>query len=819
MLCRKKLWLLIIPLLHGCNSTKYVPDGKFLVHTNKIYWNGKPSKDVNLYNLIAQKSNSKTLSLPLPLYFYNLGNINHQRDSEQWLRNHPKTVGFLNAIFSYKKTKKIFQTYNNFQNWILKSGDPPVIFQKQQAEKTVQNLKKYLFGKGYFNAKVSYKTKLNVKKINTTYHIQTKKPYILDTIRSDIDSKFLDQIYQQNKKNSFLKQGENFDYQNFKNESDRLLAIFRNKGIYNIRKNNIRFYDIDTLQKNRKTSVVLRVENNLIQQEGKEIESPPKVHKIKEIQIVTDYSFAYRNKPYKDSLNYNGYTFLSHEKLNYNPKYLLRSIFMQPDSIYREQDDFLTRKQLGRLNNFKNIKIKYESINDSLLRAKIILTPFKKYNLDFNAEAIHSNIKQIGLSGGITMVNRNFFKGAEILKISFQSSLSQLSKQNKNKQGVFDAWDMGIQVALEMPRFLSPISTEKIINKKNNPRTSLYAIFNQQQNIGLDRQRFTGGLEYTWKMGDFQNHKFEFLNLQYIRNLNPNTYFFIYRSEFEKVKNIQQKFFKDKPLSQENTIGFINHILNPTFKKDNVSSYNIAENVLRRQQIITSDFVIPKLGYGFSYNNQDFQKKNSYQAFFSNLSISGKWFGQDNFFKVPISDFIKYDMEFKFFIRDWNKNTWAFRFFTGVVIPYGHTQEIPFSESFFAGGSNDIRAWKIYEIGLGAAKSDIEFKTGNFKLLANAEYRFKISKQIGAAFFVDVGNIWDITDSELTTSQEKFQSFSDFKNVYIGTGLGIRYDFSFLIFRLDWGLKTYEPYLKGNKWFENYNFNQSEINFGINYPF
>lgn len=817
MIFNRHIFLGMMLFLGACSTTQYLPSEKFLLAKNTIHVNGKKNKDKNLQNILLQKSNKKTLWLPLGLYFYNLGNENHKKDSEKWMANHPKTIRFLNAMFSYKKTKTIFGAYHNIQNWILKNGQAPVIFDKQKAEQTKKNLKNYFLKKGYFHAKVTYKTVLNVKKINVKYEIKTGKPYILDSIQPKISTQKLKDIYEKNKAKSFLKKGAVFDYENFKKEAERLLQIFRNKGFYEMTKNNIRFSEIDTLQKNHKTNVLLNIKNNVLEKNGKRVARPFKIQKIKQVEIITDYRFSYRNLPYKDSIFYKGYTFLSYKKLQYRPKSLLNAIFLYPDEIYTDKGNILSKIQLERLQNFKSIKIKYEPLNDRLLKAKIVLTPFKKYSIHFNTEAIHSNIKQIGLSGGITFLNRNFFKGAEMFKCSFQGSLFQLGKQNKNSKGILDGWDMNWQLSLEVPNFLSPFS-EKIVNKKNNPKTNIYTSFNTQKNIGLDRERFSLGFGYSWQKGDFQNHKLEIMNLQYIRNLNTDAYFSIYLSEFEKIKNIQKTHFQNQPLSKEHTLSFLQKNLKDDLRKKDIVSYNIAKNVLNRRQIITNNYVVPKISYSFKFDNKNATNQN-YQSLVSNLSISAGWLGKDHFFKVPISEFFKWDLEFKKFLGDWNGNVWAFRFFSGLIIPFDSNQEIPFPENFSAGGSNDIRAWKIYEVGLGRVKNDIEFKTGNCKLLANLEYRFKITKQIKGAFFVDAGNIWDISNSKLTSAGEKLQNFSDIKNIYLGTGLGIRYDFSFLIFRLDWAFKTYEPYLKNKKWFQNYSFNQSEFNFGINYPF
>ena len=109
---------------------------------------------------------------------------------------------------------------------------------------------------------------------------------------------------------------------------------------------------------------------------------------------------------------------------------------------------------------------------------------------------------------------------------------------------------------------------------------------------------------------------------------------------------------------------------------------------------------------------------------------------------------------------------------------------------------------------------------GNLKFISSLEYRFKIINSIKGAFFIDAGNIWDISNSEVTEDAAKFKGVHSLKDIAIGSGFGMRYDLSFILIRLDLGFKTYEPYLKSkNKWFEHSNFNNVVFNFGISYPF
>ena len=308
------------------------------------------------------------------------------------------------------------------------------------------------------------------------------------------------------------------------------------------------------------------------------------------------------------------------------------------------------------------------------------------------------------------------------------------------------------------------------------------------------------------------------LNIEYIKNLNADSYFDIYSSEFEKLKKIQENHFPKNSLHKKNAIGFINQNLTADFYQKNQSDYQKIHTILNRHNILTTNYLIPSIGYEFQYNNQLKINDNNFYALNLNLNLSGRINSQKDIFEIPISEFLKIDFEFKKFWGT-DQHTIGFRNFIGLAIPYGNTKEIPFTASYFIGGSNDLRAWKTYELGLGAKKEGIEFNIGNFKLLTNLEYRYKLTNSLQTALFIDAGNIWDITNSKLTSKEEKLHSFYDLKNIAVGSGFGFRYDFTFLILRMDLGFKTYEPYLEDNKWFQNYDFTHSIFNIGFNYPF
>ena len=173
-------------------------------------------------------------------------------------------------------------------------------------------------------------------------------------------------------------------------------------------------------------------------------------------------------------------------------------------------------------------------------------------------------------------------------------------------------------------------------------------------------------------------------------------------------------------------------------------------------------------------------------------------------------------------IKHWeldSQNALAFRMFAGIAIPYGNSNSIPFTRSYFAGGTNDNRGWRAYNLGPGSSGSVLDFNEANFKLAFNAEYRFTILGAFKSALFVDVGNIWNVMD-DVKEKEFRFSSLQDLGDLAVASGFGLRYDFDFFVFRLDVGFKTHNPALpKGERWFREYNFANAVYNIGINYPF
>jgi hypothetical protein len=447
----------------------------------------------------------------------------------------------------------------------------------------------------------------------------------------------------------------------------------------------------------------------------------------------------------------------------------------------------------------------------------------------------------MGVSGKVSFENKNVFRGAEILELSVQGSFfNSTDVDDSDKNIFFNAWEFGIDLSLEIPRILFPIETNKIIPKYMSPKTEFTLGSSFQKNIGLDKQLFTGIIGYNWQSSQNIKHRFELINSQFIKNLNPESYFDIYTSEYNDLVDVSEIISETTTIPplyfDENggliAIPFIDYVLNSAhnFEATNLVEYNDTENIDKRYEIITEDVLIPAVTYEFVYNNRKSYKDSDFSFFRIRVASSGNLttaFTKESpvstkkeLAGIPIAQYAKIDIEYKKFWGVSDKNTLAFRSFLGAAFPYGNSTSIPFNRSYFIGGANDLRAWKIYDLGPGSLDNNLEYNVGTLKFLTSLEYRFNLLNSLKGAFFADAGNIWDITNSELIDGGGKFKSLESLKDIAIGTGFGLRYDFSFLVVRLDVGFKTYEPYIADNKkWFRNYNFNDSVFNFGINYPF
>jgi len=840
------LFILISAFFYACNSEKRVPARKQLLVKNQIFENDKLLKNQTIYDQLYQQPNSTILKYRFLLNVYNLANPNPDSTFNLKYLNNKKKYDREVRWLSAKQIEGLRKSfwYHGIHEFLKETGEAPVIADTIKAKKSLTRLKSYYFNNGYFNVKTSYKLdSLAPKKARIKYYLTTGNPYFIDTIKTNIRTPALDSLYQ--KTRSRLVAGKQYKTEDFENEKNHLSTYFRNHGAYRFQPNYINF-DIDTINKIDKATVTLNVENYSYQENDSTKTEPFKIYKISDIKVYTDYSTANHNKAVKDSVTYNNMTLYGYEKIKYTPHAITDAIFITKGDVFNDTKTVLSTRYLNNLRTFNYPTIQYEvdkrdSTAQSLV-AKVYLTPRKKYSFGYTLDFTHSNIEDFGITGSITETIRNVFNGAETLELSARGNIGASNDIANSNDSFFNVSEYGVDAKLNFPRVLFPIKTEKIIPKSMLPSTVFSLGLSKQTNIGLDKENFTGSFSYNWTPKKNITARLDLLNFQFVRNLNPQNYFHIYTSSYDALNDIAKTYNTNTEyvddygnlIIESGTTGFTNDVLTgkTALTPSNTEFQDVNSIEQQRIRLTDNDFI---LATNFNYtktSKRDLQD-NDFYTFRTKVESAGTLLtaiseignipknqdGNYEIFNLEYSEYIKTEFDF---IKHWSfgkSNIFAMRTFFGIAIPYGNSNSIPFSKSYYAGGSNDNRAWQPYNLGPGSSSFSNDFNEANMKLAISGEYRFQIAGKWGGAFFVDAGNIWNVLDA-VTYAPAKFDSLKDLSEIAVGTGFGIRYDIGFFVVRLDVGFKTYNPAKEiGERWFTQYNFANSVFNFGINYPF
>ncbi|SHI36439.1 Surface antigen [Mesonia phycicola] len=848
-------FILLVLLIISCNAVKKVKDNQHLLTENKIFVNNEEISTRQIYDQLYQEPNAKLplFGIPLKLHIYNAANPQPDTLFYNWLHKKPKREKRLIRWFSKKQLEQIGQSYVGLHKYLEEIGEAPVVVSEQKSESSSTRLKAWYWNHGWFNAETDYKiNKLEHKRAKVDYYIKTHQPYKLDSISERIASPQADSIYQLHKEESFIKKGAQFETDKFNAERERIVNLFRNNGLYHFEQEYISF-EADTINTDHQVNIDLVIADRQITKEDTTYTVPYHAHFISDVNIITDYKYQNRNNAIKDSASYKGYTLYSFDELKYKPEAIADAVFIKKGQVYRDLDRSLTYRRMNQLGIFKYPDIQYmadprDSTGTNLI-TNIFLTPKPKFGVNYDFDISRSNIQDFGIGFGGSLSIRNIFGGAETLEIGGRGSIGSSKDAADSDDKFFNISEIGADVNLSFPKIAFPINTDGIIPKSMFPFTTISAGVSSQQNIGLDKQNVTGKFNYKWYPSQELTQKLDLVDLQYVRNLNSGNYFNVYENSFSRLNEIAQdnydqvnaSYFEtdDDPTDDnlpdlsipDGTTAFINDINNGVYTLTSDESQT-ASDIIERRDRLTQDNLILATSFSYIKNTRENIYDQEFTQFRLKLEMAGNTLSliapllnfdknssnNYNLFGVQFSQYGKVETDF---IKHWDlgqQNVLAIRALGGIAIPYGNSNDIPFARSFFAGGANDNRGWQAYDLGPGSTGGINEFNEANMKITLNAEYRFNLFGQLNSAFFVDAGNIWNVLDN-VEDEESKFTSLSDLSELAVSSGLGLRYDFSFFVIRLDVGFKTYNPAYNKQKWFQEYNFSNAVYNVGINYPF
>ncbi|EDP71489.1 putative surface membrane protein [Flavobacteriales bacterium ALC-1] len=849
-LCYFSIVALFALSLSSCNVVKRVKDGEHLITKNTIIEDSIINNEERINNIIIQKVNTGMngilgIKIPLKLGIYNLARPNIDSILQAKVLNDSAKVRWKTKLLSKKQFDKSIESRRNFNSWLKRTGEAPTILNEEKTAKTVNNLKKYYYSKGWFNNEVVYEVKKDSnKRAQVIYKVTKNKPYTLDSVTPIISSPAIDSLYSTFSKASLLKKGEQHDEQNFKNERERINTYLRNAGFYYFGQDYIRF-ETDTIDTNHKVNTELIISNRTIRGEDSTSTEPFKIYKIKEVNIFTDDNFDNRFKAISDTTVYENYTLYSKDKLKFRPKAITDAIFINKGDTYSDITRSRTSRYLYDLQMFRSSSIDYvENKEDTTLSANIYLEPKKKYVLSFDPEINQSNIQTIGFSFSTGLKIRNVFRGAETLEITGIAAIGASKNRTDDATAFFDINEFGGNIRLTIPRLFTPFNTDKVIPKYMSPSTAINLSATSQQNIGLDKQTLSGLVSYNWLPSSTVTNKLDLFNIQFVKNLNTSNYFGVYTNSFGRLNSIARNinYIADNESLRDNSLAnrfspadqFIDEVLaGNTSLTTNDADFITVNNIEERKERLTENNLIFSTSFDYKKDKRTNIFDNDFSVFKWRVELAGNLLsnlsrvigssknnnGNYEVFGVAFSQYFKTEIDYIKYFDLGRRNVFAFRTYAGIAIPYGNSNSIPFAKSFFAGGPNDNRAWTAYNLGPGSSNTTNEFNEANFKIHLSAEQRFNLFGNFRGALFVDAGNIWNVLDN-VEDEAATFTGFNSLKNMAVGSGFGIRYDFDFFVLRFDTGFKTYDPsQSEGNRWFKNYNFRNAVYNIGINYPF
>tara|TARA_R100001369_G_scaffold31211_5_gene55386 strand:- start:4653 stop:7277 length:2625 start_codon:yes stop_codon:yes gene_type:complete len=846
LLCCYLAAITLVLSLNSCSTVKRIKKDNYLITENTIIEDGKKNKNDRINNIIIQKTNSGMggfITFPLKLHIYNLARPNIDSIINANILSDSIKVKRRTALLSKKQFDKQIQSKQSFNSWLKRTGEPPVLLNEDITIKTATNLKKYYYSKGWFDNEVDYDIKKDTNsRAQVTYKVTKNKPYILDSVTPIISTSAIDTLYDVFSKSSLLKKGQQYDEENLVNERDRINTYLRNAGFYYFSKDYIRFVT-DTIDTNYKVNTELIIVNRSIRTDDSTFTAPFKSYKIKEVNIFTDDNFENRFKAISDTTQHNGYNLYSKDKLRFKPKALTNAMFINKGDTYSDIARSRTSRYLYDLQMFKSPSIVYvENERDTTLTANIFLEPEKKYELSFDPEISQSNIQTIGFSFSTGLKIRNIFRGAETLEISGIAAIGSSKEPLDTEDAFFDINEFGGNIRLTIPRLFSPFNTDKIIPKYMSPRTVINLSATSQQNIGLDKQAISSMFGYNWFPSKTVSNNLELFNIQFVKNLNTSNYFGVYSNSFDRLDNIARssnyinndESLEIPPNNFSEADIFIDDVLtgNTSLNQDD-DDFATVNSIDERKERLTENNLIFSTSFDYKKDKRRDIFDNDFSIFKWRVELAGNLLsnlsrvigspvdenGNYDVFGVTFSQYLKTEIDYIRYLDFGRKNVFAFRTYAGIAIPYGNSNSIPFAESFFAGGPNDNRAWTAYNLGPGSSKTTNEFNEANFKIHLSAEQRFSLFGNLRGALFVDAGNIWNVLDN-VEEEAATFTGFDSLKDIAVGSGFGLRYDFDFFVLRFDIGLKTYDPSQDtGNRWFRDYNFRNAVYNIGINYPF
>ena len=654
------------------------------------------------------------------------------------------------------------------------------------------------------------------KRATVTYRTHQGPSYRLDSISYEFRDRFLEQLVLPDTVHTLLRRGDPYDVTRLDAERERIAARLKERGYYDFSVNNILFR-ADTLSGDREVDLRVVVRQHLAgyDERGRAVLDNNRIYRIGQIRLLPNYdptaartdSTLWRRL---DTLRYRGLDIIYEKRPGLRPSVLRHAVSLDPGGIYNSTQVERTYSDLMALGYFKSARIVFEEqpeaaegadsisyvgaaadttgtlyTREGYLTCHILCTPTLRQSVKIELEGSTTS-SFYGLKATAGYQNRNIFRGAEALDISFTAGYEFMKAPDARKKR---ATEFGVTAGLTFPRFLAPWRMRRFGNV-NQPRTKVELSINFQDRPYYARTLSSAGLTYLWSNHRYSSFSLRPIDIHFIDMTRP---------------------------------------VDPEFLGNTQNKYLI--NSFQTQ-------FIGGLTFGYAYNNQRRNLGGNATTVRFHAETAGNLIGavEHAFFRperdagtytifgIPYSQYFRSDLSVSRKIMLGDATALVGHLYGGVAMAYGNSESVPFDRQFYCGGSNGMRGWAPRTLGQGSVpdpRNSFPVQTGDVKLEANLELRFPIWGIVHGATFFDLGNVWYIRQNPKEYADEAVFRFDRFyRQLGFDTGLGLRFDIRFAVLRLDWGIQLHNPNRPvGERWIHNFKWKNTALNFGVGYPF
>jgi hypothetical protein len=644
-------------------------------------------------------------------------------------------------------------------------GEKVAVFDTALIELTVNRFKNYLASEGYFQNTVTTRTNTIGKFTTLAYRVETTKPYIIDTIFYRIGDSAVYKLIRQNESGSFVKINQRLRADDIDKEAERIDLLLKDNGYYDFSRQYVDFPADTSMLGDRRVAVMVQILDPAKRDNHK-------VFTIDSVRFLTDAGVL-RPGQTREKKEYRDIQFSYYENF-YSLKILSQRVFLKSESLYNRTKTFETQRQLANLDAFKFVNVVYDTSGGKFI-ANIFTSPVDRYEWSNEAGV---NVTQ-GFPGPFYNVNfkkRNIFRGLENFELNGRVGIEGVASA-ANSENIYKSIEAGTNASLIFPQFIWPLrEAVQARLAKYNPKTRLSLGYTYTDRPEYNRKAATLSNTYAWQNQRTTDYTLSLVNVSLINS-----------RKSEDFEALLQK------LESQGNYNLVN-----SFKPSFVSSMIFG---------ITWNHNYGSIDKNSVFIRGQFESGGTSLNFISPTVITDQNLQYFKYLRLSV-DFRRNRILNKF-------ATLAYRVNTGIAYDYSGNNTLPYEKFYFSGGSRSVRAWSPRRLGLGSAPRELSDTTtatedgrysyqfekpGEILIEGSVELRSKLVGFIDGAVFIDVGNVWSfkqraqkdpVDGTYLGNTQFRANSF--LKEFGVGTGFGLRFDFTFLILCFDVGMKVYDP--------------------------